>query len=280
MYSPAPPASSAGMPRHAAVGGLPPTPASAAAPTYHVHHYDAAAPRWSKGNNPGYGIPAGVQPRGDDGPARPHMRVFPGRSQAEGPGPIHQQVAGPPVWLTELQGSYRDHSAGGGGAQVGGTAAGAKHQADEQGGERRGLRIFPARRGGGWQMGGGAQPAAVHDSDAGGGRGGPASVSPAPSSSSTATSRHLQNFQSQLQEDIYQRFRHIKDAFLAMDRNRSGRVERPAVQHLCKLCNLSGEPWGGAAPQWRAVGTHLPHPYTPHQRARTHRQGLLAAGAG
>ena len=43
-------------------------------------------------------------------------------------GPARPDIPGLPEWLTELQGSYRDHSAGGGAAaQISSPAARARH---------------------------------------------------------------------------------------------------------------------------------------------------------
>jgi len=195
--------------------------------------YDQAGnPRWRKGDEPEYGIAAGMRQMGrDELEHKPAMKVFPGSRQGE----LSFDGQGTqPIWMTELQGAYVPPSSRMGTASSEVSAAGGRMMT--QGSKvvvaedpARGMRMFPERASGGDGNVLGATDAPLQH------RGSDSTPQPSPSGSGD---RHLDNFQSQLQEDIYQRYRHIKDAFLAMDPDRLGLVDRAAVVKLCQVANL------------------------------------------
>eukprot|EP01048_Picozoa_sp_COSAG05_P002104 COSAG05_NODE_78_length_21399_cov_26.298216_18_plen_392_part_00 len=181
---------------------------------------DPQPSRWYKGQSPDSGDPAGYPARGDDHPDKPHLRVFPRHgSQVE---EVFQETR--PIWLTENMAANMVPGSGSGHLSV--VPAGIRLAGADDSGSAKGIRMFPTRQRGEWRVGEFDQVPA------------PAKERRTTASSAGSTDRAMQNFQSQLQEDIYQRFRHIKDAFLSMDRTRTGTVDRDALHRLCQMCNL------------------------------------------
>lgn len=209
-------------------------------PGSHVPEEDAYGnPRWQKGFDPDFGVAAGIAQVGrDDREPRPAMKVFPQAAKGDF---SFDGMGTQPVWMTELQdqqGRTADSRMSdnmqqqptAGGRQLTGKGTTSEEQ------EPRGQRQFPNRDVDRNVLGRTDGQYALPQPQ----RSAPQSVRSTP----TGHDRHLANFQSQLQEDIYQRFRHIKDAFLAMDPDRKGLVDREAVIRLCTIANLSPESAG------------------------------------
>jgi hypothetical protein len=200
-------------------------------------------PRWFQGMEPDAGVPAGIAQMGrDDREPRPAMKVFPEATKGEF---TFDGMGTQPVWMTEMQeqqqrsaDSRMSENVGGSSAAGGRKLTGTGTTSEEA--QPRGQRQFPDRAGGfnnvlGRTDGSYALPQPEPQ---------PGSARNSVRSTPTGDDRHLANFQSQLQEDIYQRFRHIKDAFLAMDPERKGLVDREAVVRLCTTANLPPESAG------------------------------------
>ncbi len=207
-------------------------------------------PRWFQGMAPDEGVPAGIAQMGrDDREPRPAMKVFPQARKGE---LSFDGMGTQPVWMTEMQeqqqrgvSSRMSNATPAGGRMISrsGTAS------DES--RPRGQRQFPDRAGGfnnvlGRTDGQYALPQPEPQ---------PATGRSSARYTPTGDDRHLANFQSQLQEDIYQRFRHIKDAFLAMDPERKGVVDREAVIRLCTTANLPPDSAGRLVECFDASGT-------------------------
>jgi hypothetical protein len=204
-------------------------------------------PRWFQGMEPDQGVPAGIAQMGrDDRQPRPAMKIFPGARKGE---LSFDGMGTQPVWMSEMQEQQqRGRSADSRTSNA--TPAGGRKQAGMEELPPRGKGMFPDRKSGYNNILGRTDGQyALPQPKAPGSARSSARVTP------TGDDRHLANFQTQLQEDIYQRFRHIKDAFLAMDPDRKGIVDREAVVRLCTLANLPPDSAGRLVECFDASGT-------------------------